>query len=64
VPENEQIYRRFAEILTGNLDLLPEVVDVERYREECVGVTQGWVAYRTILLRDPGDVRRRLPLLV
>ncbi len=30
--ENEQVYRRFAEILTGNLDLLPEVVDAEGYR--------------------------------
>lgn len=30
--ENEHVYHRFAEILTGNLDLLPEIVDAERYR--------------------------------
>jgi hypothetical protein len=44
--ENVQVYKRYMElVLTGQVALLPEVVNVESYREECVGVTPGWIGY-------------------
>ena len=46
--DNKATYLRFMEILgTHDFDALPEVLDVEKYREVCVGVTQGWVDYDT-----------------
>lgn len=42
--ENKRIYRRYIELLNAQrYDSLHEVVDPERYREICVGFTQGWV---------------------
>jgi predicted ester cyclase len=47
-------------VSTGRLDELDEVVDVAEYREECVGVTPGWIgfeqskqSYRPILTAFP-----------
>ncbi len=35
---NKQVYRRFIELLNEqNFDALPEVVNVEKYHEVCVG---------------------------
>jgi predicted ester cyclase len=43
--ENKQVYARYIELLNAqDFDVLHEVVDPERYREICVGFTQGWVA--------------------
>jgi len=45
--ENKQVYARYIELLNAqDFDALHEVVDPERYREICVGVTQGWVTLR------------------
>jgi hypothetical protein len=42
--ENKQVYERYIEILNAqDLGNLGEVVDPERYREICVGITPGWV---------------------
>jgi predicted ester cyclase len=39
-------YKRYLELVSrGELDRLPEVVDVAAYREECVGVTPGWIGF-------------------
>jgi predicted ester cyclase len=54
-------YKRYMELVsTGRLDELAEVVDVASYREECVGVTPGWIgfeqskqSYRPILAAFP-----------
>ena len=44
--ENISIYTRYMElVLTGDVARLPEVVDVKGYREECVGITPGWIGY-------------------
>ncbi|MGH8929318.1 MAG: ester cyclase [Egibacteraceae bacterium] len=41
---NKATYRRFVELLnTQNFNALPEVVDPDRYREDCIGFTGGWV---------------------
>lgn len=48
MPGNERVYRRYLEIFTSrDLSAPPEVVDVERYQEECAGVTPGPTASRT-----------------
>ena len=42
--ENKQVYTRYIELLNAqDFGALREVVDPERYREICVGFTQGWV---------------------
>jgi predicted ester cyclase len=42
---NKRVYARYIELLNAqDFDALHEVVDRERYREICVGFTQGWVA--------------------
>jgi predicted ester cyclase len=54
-------YKRYMELVTtGQLDELPDVVDTAAYREECVGVTPGWIgfeqskeSYRPILTAFP-----------
>ncbi len=42
--DNKRVYARYVEILNdqefGSLD---EVVDPDRYKEICVGLTPGWV---------------------
>ncbi len=44
--ENKATYRRFIDILNSKeLDALRDVVDVDTYREICVGATPGWVSY-------------------
>jgi steroid delta-isomerase-like uncharacterized protein len=44
--ENKATYRRFVDILNAKeFEALPEVVDVDAYREICVGATPGWVNY-------------------
>ncbi len=41
---NKRVYGRFVELLNAqDFDSLDEVVDLERYREICVGFTPGWV---------------------
>ena len=43
---NKHVYRRFIELLNEqNFDALPEVVDVEKYHEICVGFTPGRVNF-------------------
>ncbi len=45
--EFEATYRRMLEIVASGLtEDLPAVLDPERYQEECVGVTPGWVDYQ------------------
>ncbi len=42
--ENKKIYRRYIEILNAqDFNALPEVADMDKYREICVGFTPGWV---------------------
>lgn len=42
--ENKKIYRRYIEILNAqDFNALPEVTDMDKYREICVGFTPGWV---------------------
>ena len=42
--ENKRVYARYIELLNAqDFDALEEVVDLERYREICVGFTPGWV---------------------
>jgi predicted ester cyclase len=55
------IYKKYLELVsTGRLDELVEVVDATTYREECVGLTPGWIgfeqskqSYRPILTAFP-----------
>lgn len=43
---NKSLYLKYVELLNRQqIDKLPEVVDVEKYREDCVGFTSGWVSY-------------------
>jgi predicted ester cyclase len=43
---NKAVYRRFVEIINNReLDKLPEVLDVEKLREFCVGAMPDWYAY-------------------
>jgi predicted ester cyclase len=43
---NIAIYKRYMDLVsTGQLDRLPEVVDGATYREECVGMTPGWIGF-------------------
>ena len=43
---NKVAYRRFVEILNmRELDSLPEVLDVEKFHEFCVGAMPDWYAY-------------------
>lgn len=42
--ENKRVYRRYIELLNAqDFGALDEVVNPEKYREICVGFTQGWV---------------------
>ena len=60
MPGNERVYRRYIEIFTSrNLSAPPEVVDVERYQEECAGVTPGPTASIVPATSPPKDERQR-----
>lgn len=46
--DNKATYMRFVEILNSqDFDRLPEVLDVDAYREVCVGVMKDWADYDT-----------------
>ena len=58
----ETVYRRFIELLSsGRMDEMAEVVDLERYRENCVGVTPGWVDWRDALQSYGQHIYAALP---
>jgi predicted ester cyclase len=45
-PSASEVYRRFLDALNAkDLDAAAEVVDVARYRENCVGFTRGFVGW-------------------
>lgn len=47
-----EIYRRFqAHVASGDYERLPEVVDVERYTENCVGLT-GWTTGLAVAIQN------------
>lgn len=58
----EATYRRFIELLNaGRMDAMAEVVDLERYRENCVGVTPGWVGWQDALQSFGQNIYAALP---
>jgi predicted ester cyclase len=70
--QKKAAYSRFLDILSsGNLSLLGEVLDLDRYQEICVGVTPGWVgieaakrSFAGIISAIPGSQMRIDDLLV
>ena len=65
--ENKATYRRFIDILNAKeFDALPEVVDVDAYREICVGAAPGWMNYDEALasvrqiVGSMGDINVRI----
>lgn len=60
--DRERVYRRFIELLTsGQMAVLPEVVDTERMQEHCVGVSGGWVNWEGALYSFGTNIYAALP---